>query len=179
MSRRAGAAGGIAGAVAAAVLLTGFGPPPDPGGFSDADLARSISPLTLNVDDLQRNVQSVATTTKGLVTLNTDVLFAFGKADLSERARQGIADALDDIPRKATVQVGGHTDSIGSTASNQRLSEQRAKAVAAAVRSARPDLKLQVRGYGEGRPVASNTSGGKDDPVGRAKNRRVELRYQA
>ena len=89
----------------------------------------------------------------------------------------GRAPARKPVPRGATVTIGGHTDSIGTTASNQKLSQRRAQAVATVVKAARSDLKLSVKGYGESRPVAPNTSGGKDDPDGRAQNRRVEIRY--
>ncbi|HRW01540.1 MAG TPA: hypothetical protein P5314_07170 [Tetrasphaera sp.] len=45
-------------------------------------------------------------------------------------------------------------------------------------RAARPDLKLDVEGFGKGRPVAPNSQGGEDNPEGRALNRRVEIRYE-
>ncbi len=171
----------VVGAATAVLLLTGFGPP-DPNGFSDADLAKSISPLTLNIDDLTTNVTDVADKTRAgsdeLVTLRSDILFAFGKATLSDPAQAKIRTLLGDVPKKARLSVAGHTDSIGSTSSNQKLSTARANAVAAVIRAARPDVKLTVAGYGEARPVAPNTSGGKDDPEGRAKNRRVELLYR-
>ena len=178
MSARAAAAA----AVAAVLLLTGFGPP-DPGGYTDADLARSISPLQRNVSDLSRNVTDVASRSRDgadeLITLKSDILFAFGKAALSDAARAKIAALVAKVPKKARLYVGGHTDSIGSTASNQRLSAARAQAVADVVRATRPDLRLTVEGFGETRPVAPNTSGGKDYPAGRAQNRRVELRYRS
>jgi OmpA-OmpF porin, OOP family len=70
------------------------------------------------------------------------------------------------------VSVGGHTDNVGNAASNLRLSRARAQAVATAVKAARPDLVLTVRGFGESTPVASNT-----DSRARSKNRRVEIRF--
>lgn len=164
------------------MMLTGFGPP-DPDGFSDRELASSISSLDRNVDGLSPNVTDAADRSRDgddeLITLKSDILFAFGKSNLNEAAAAKIRDLVDDVPEKARLYVGGHTDSIGSSASNQGLSEARAKAVAEVIRAARSDLKLTVKGYGEARPIAPNTSGGKDDPEGRAKNRRVELRYQA
>lgn len=178
----------MAAAVAAVVALTGFGPP-DPDGFTSAELARSVSPLdrrisdlNTRISDLSRNVQKVATERRegrdDLITLNSDILFGFDSTQLSDRAVSKIRSLAAQIPRRATVFVGGHTDSIGGTSYNQRLSTRRAQAVAAAIRAARPDLKLDVRGYGESRPVASNGSPGSDNPDGRAKNRRVELRYR-
>jgi outer membrane protein OmpA-like peptidoglycan-associated protein len=84
---------------------------------------------------------------------------------------------LSSIPKGARLSVHGHTDSVGDAARNQSLSRARAAAVAAVVHQARPDLRLDVRGFGESRPVKPNTKGGKDNPEGRAANRRVELRY--
>ena len=78
----------------------------------------------------------------------------------------------------AAVTVVGHTDSIGDPGFNQRLSEDRAKAVAAAIAKARPDLDLEVSGKGESDPLVANTSGGQDDPEGRARNRRVEVSFE-
>jgi outer membrane protein OmpA-like peptidoglycan-associated protein len=73
--------------------------------------------------------------------------------------------------------VHGHTDSVGTPQANLALSRARADAVATAIRGARPDLALDVQGFGEDRPVAPNERGGEDDPAGRAQNRRVELRF--
>lgn len=149
--------------------------------IDDASLRDSVSDLDPNVEDLGRNVDDVAGTgTDGgetVVTLAADVLFAFGKATMPPSAPARIAALMAKVPRRATLKVHGHTDSVGSTTDNLALSKARAQAVAAAVRAARPDLRLDVRGFGETRPVAPNSTGGADDPVGRAKNRRVELRY--
>jgi len=73
--------------------------------------------------------------------------------------------------KKTAVNVVGHTDSVGSDASNQQLSEQRAWAVASYLTS-RGVEATRVRSYGQGenRPVADNGS-----EAGRAANRRVEI----
>jgi outer membrane protein OmpA-like peptidoglycan-associated protein len=73
---------------------------------------------------------------------------------------------------KTYIDVMGHTDSSGSDAYNQALSERRASAVAGylgsrGVQSAR----MATKGYGESQPKASNL-----DEAGRAENRRVEIR---
>ena len=73
--------------------------------------------------------------------------------------------------------IEGHTDSKGTDEYNQKLSEARA----ATVRDWLADkgfvpAATPIQGYGEKRPVAPNaTPDGKDDPVGRQKNRRVEV----
>jgi outer membrane protein OmpA-like peptidoglycan-associated protein len=144
-------------------------------------IAASIHDLKLPVADLKLPVADVDTrSTDGgqtVLSLRSDVLFAFGKSDLSAAASAKIASLVADVKKNAQVKVYGYTDNVGSSASNVRLSRARARSVAAAVRQSRPDLRLTERGYGETHPVASNTSGGKDDPVGRAKNRRVEIRF--
>ncbi|MCO4090811.1 MAG: OmpA family protein [Sphingorhabdus sp.] len=90
----------------------------------------------------------------------------------------GFRNTLDQVSltlkqyEKTYVDVMGHTDSTGSDAYNQALSERRASAVAdylssRGVQSAR----LATRGYGESQPKASNL-----DAAGRSANRRVEIR---
>ncbi|GAA3762104.1 hypothetical protein GCM10022225_54790 [Plantactinospora mayteni] len=116
------------------------------------------------------------------VTLGADVLFAFGKADLTPAANQRLARVAERIRSQAsgTVLVDGHTDSIGSEADNLRLSRRRAEAVRDALVAllAGAPVTFRVSGYGEQKPVAPNsTPDGDDDPVGRAKNRRVEIRF--
>ncbi len=70
------------------------------------------------------------------------------------------------------VDVLGHTDSTGSDAHNQRLSVNRAQAVANYLTSRGvASARLGVRGYGESAPIASN-----DSEMGRAQNRRVEIK---
>ncbi len=73
---------------------------------------------------------------------------------------------------QTTVDVGGHTDSTGSFAHNQTLSEQRATSVAQYLRSQQVATgRLVVSGYGPRYPLASN-----DSAEGRMLNRRVEIK---
>lgn len=112
-----------------------------------------------------------------VVSLDTDVLFRFGDAKLTPTATRAIVKYVKAVPDGAEVTVVGHTDSVGSEQSNQKLSRDRAGAVAAAIAEKRTDLDLTVEGKGESDPVAANTKGGEDNPEGRMKNRRVEIRY--
>lgn len=111
------------------------------------------------------------------ITLQTDVLFAPGRADLTAAAGPAlkeIADFLNHDARGRKVRIEGHTDSTGSEEANQRLSQDRAEGVAGAlVGYGVSREKLVVRGYGKSHPVASN-----DIPAGQAKNRRVEIFIQ-
>ncbi len=69
------------------------------------------------------------------------------------------------------IEVGGHTDNVGADADNQRLSEQRAAAVAKFITSYGIDAaRVTSKGYGESKPVASN-----DTEEGRGLNRRTEI----
>lgn len=101
------------------------------------------------------------------------VTFAFDSAEIDGDA-VGILDAavaaLGEAPA-ADVIVAGHTDSIGSEAYNQQLSERRATSVRNFLvgRGIEAD-RLTVRAYGESQPVADNATA-----EGRAQNRRVEL----
>ncbi|GAA8843989.1 hypothetical protein DUHN55_09970 [Helicobacter pylori] len=113
-----------------------------------------------------------------VVTLDTDVLFDFGSAEMSDEAAAAVASAVTKVPKGEQVTVVGHTDSVGSTSDNLALSKKRAQAVADVLGEKRSDLRLRVSGKGEIQPVEPNSSGGKDNPDGREKNRRVEIRYR-
>lgn len=107
------------------------------------------------------------------VTMPQDVLFqtdsAVVRADL-QRDLQTLAGSLNRYPN-TTVQVIGNTDNTGDAAYNQRLSEQRAQAVAQVlIASGVNYARVQTVGRGESQPVASNLT-----PEGRAQNRRVEF----
>lgn len=102
-----------------------------------------------------------------------DVLFAFNSAELSEAARSTLVEISKRLSGASlvSVEVAGHTDSVGSDAYNQKLSERRAQSVANFLSGQGiPAEKLSVVGHGESQPVADN---GTD--AGRAQNRRVEL----
>lgn len=103
-----------------------------------------------------------------------EVNFSFGRSTLQSRATRTL-DAVGDVLRRypeLRIEVAGHTDSIGSEAFNQRLSEARAEAVRTYLLD-RFDLasnRIAARGYGETRPIAANS-----ERAGRALNRRVEF----
>jgi OmpA-OmpF porin, OOP family len=101
------------------------------------------------------------------------VLFDFNKSTLqpaSDAVLQQVADLLaKDKTQK--VEIQGHTDNVGGDASNQTLSEARAKAVADwLTKHGIAAARLSSRGYGKTKPVADN-----NNDEGRAKNRRVEI----
>lgn len=102
-----------------------------------------------------------------------DVLFAFNQSELTPTAKSqldSIMGKLEDAD-VVSIKVVGFTDSVGSDAYNQALSQRRASSVAEYLLSqgVAPN-KITSEGKGESQPVADN-----ETDEGRAKNRRVEL----
>ncbi|MBX6372712.1 MAG: OmpA family protein [Acetobacteraceae bacterium] len=101
------------------------------------------------------------------------VFFDWDRADLTDRARQIIADAAQASRRVQTtrIEVAGHADRSGSAQYNQRLSQRRADNVAAElVRNGVPRNEIVVSAYGETRPLVPTADG-----VREPQNRRVEI----
>ena len=124
--------------------------------------------------DAAKPVQSCGT----VITLEDSVLFDFGSSDLRSEASTTLANLATVLKdsKAPKVQVQGHTDSVSDDASNQTLSEQRAKAVTEALTSNGVTASIESVGYGETKPVAPNeNSDGSDNPAGRRLNRRVEV----
>lgn len=100
--------------------------------------------------------------------INSDQLFATDSYRISNAGRRRLQSFFGSASAFAYTIVG-HTDSRASDKYNMRLSYNRANAVAA-VGSASGARIIDVRGYGERMPLASNASA-----AGMAKNRRVEI----
>lgn len=102
------------------------------------------------------------------------VTFDFNSAALKPQfypALDQVAGTMAEY-NQTVVEVSGHTDSVGSDAYNQRLSEQRAESVTNyLVGKGLMRQRFEVVGMGERYPIASN-----DTDAGRAQNRRVEIR---
>ncbi|MBI3950958.1 MAG: OmpA family protein [Acidobacteria bacterium] len=115
-------------------------------------------------------------TARGLILNLPDILFEFNKATLQPQARE-VLDKIAQILLKFQgyrLSIEGHTDSIGSDAYNQKLSEKRAQSVRNYLTKADiPLTVIEAAGFGESQPIASNTTG-----EGRQKNRRVEIVIQ-
>jgi outer membrane protein OmpA-like peptidoglycan-associated protein len=112
-------------------------------------------------------------TPRGLQVNMADVLFAFGKYDLQPPAREALAKFSGIVLAHPGLHlaVEGYTDSVGSDAFNQMLSEQRASTVRAYLITQGLDPNsITATGFGKSNPVASN-----DTPAGRQQNRRVEI----
>ncbi len=103
-----------------------------------------------------------------------DLLFKTGKTELDERSFRILDQLVDFMNQNPTIKIElqGHTDSDGSEASNQILSEGRAQAAVDYLsRKGIAVNRLVAKGYGETTPIATNNT-----PEGKAKNRRVELK---
>lgn len=94
------------------------------------------------------------------ISLSADTLFAFGSARLSENGKADLNRLAGQVRaenvRLQSVNIEGHSDRIGPDASNMRLSEQRARAVANYLTANHPEwmeARINVIGYGESRPV--------------------------
>ena len=122
-------------------------------------------PPTVVPDDIQQTMIRLS-----------NALFAFDKFDLNQEARTMLDEVvgwLKEYPN-LNVEIGGHTDNMGSDDYNQKLSENRAKAVYDYfVQHGVAAERLSYKGYGESRPIATN-----ETSEGRQANRRVELQIK-
>lgn len=108
------------------------------------------------------------------IALDSSVMFDTGKSIIKPEARKELHEAAERIRKfaGAAVLISGHTDNVGSDASNQSLSSARAEAVKAFLakdEGIAPD-SLVTKGFGSTQPVADNGS-----DAGRARNRRVDV----
>ncbi|MBB4148211.1 outer membrane protein OmpA-like peptidoglycan-associated protein [Sphingobium scionense] len=109
-----------------------------------------------------------------LLRMPSGITFAFNDASVQPQFRptlDEVASILSQYP-KTYIDVYGHTDSDGSDAYNQTLSERRAQSVANYLSShGVQSARIATRGFGESQPIASNAT-----EEGKASNRRVEIK---
>ncbi|OJY69592.1 MAG: hypothetical protein BGP16_07450 [Sphingobium sp. 66-54] len=109
-----------------------------------------------------------------LLRMPSGITFATDQSAIQPQFRptlDQVAQTLAEYP-KTMVDVLGHTDSDGSEAYNQALSERRARSVSDyLVSHGVASVRMATTGYGETRPIASN-----ETPDGKAQNRRVEIK---
>jgi outer membrane protein OmpA-like peptidoglycan-associated protein len=115
------------------------------------------------------------------IELASDVLFDFNRWSI----RQSAIPALEEVAKilkshaNLAISLTGHTDSIGTEAYNNALSLKRAKSVYGWLIHFGElyDANILTSGKGKSNPIAPNTNpDGSDNPLGRQKNRRVEIR---
>jgi putative exosortase-associated protein (TIGR04073 family) len=141
-------------------------------GFSDSYLSEEAYQLTrISGAVVERRAGAL------VVRFPDDMLFPVGSDQLSRGATtrlQEVARILRNTP-KAQVVVAGYTDSTGTASYNQELSRRRAETVRTyLVRQGVSSQRIELVGFGEASPVASN-----DTSAGRMSNRRVELEVRA
>ncbi|MFN5169754.1 MAG: OmpA family protein [Cyclobacteriaceae bacterium] len=109
-----------------------------------------------------------------------NIYFGFDSAIIrkeSARELDKLVQLLNDNP-EIKIEMGSHTDSVGSNTYNIDLSQRRAQAtVDYLIRKGIDTKRLVAKGYGETRPIARNTNpDGSDNPDGRQRNRRTEFK---
>lgn len=142
-----------------------------------------FQPTQTQVIQAQQQLGAQTTNREVRIVLPADVLFDFDKATIRPDAAEALRQTLTVIRyyKDAPIRIEGHTDSKGSEAYNQTLSEQRSQSVQQWLVSAGnvSASRLTTRGFGKLKPRAQNTQAdGSDDPAGRQLNRRVEIVIQ-
>jgi outer membrane protein OmpA-like peptidoglycan-associated protein len=140
------------------------------------ELARRDAANQQRIETMQQELAKLAetrTTERGFIVTLPGVFFDSGKSALKAGARNTLSKIADLLRANAELRIAieGHTDSVGTDALNQALSDKRAAAVRDYLASrGLPEDRMTTTGLGETAPVATN-----DTPAGRQQNRRVEL----
>lgn len=151
---------------------------------SNFEIKREGDISTLTTDKISLRYDHKAQQFK--LNLDTNVAFEFDKDIVRPGGQEALKQFASQVKNIQSfcrengvpmpqIEIAGHTDSKGSDQFNQDLSERRSTQVAKALvaEGVSPD-SLQTKGYGEKSPIAANEIGTKDNPQGRAQNRRVE-----
>ncbi|PCJ77033.1 MAG: hypothetical protein COA53_02165 [Rhodobacteraceae bacterium] len=139
------------------------------GGAIGADLDKQEAALR---SQMGNNVNIINTGSQLIVSLPEDITFATNSAVIKSSLigdLNTLAASMNTYPN-TTIEVVGHTDNTGTSAYNQALSEQRARAVRGVLINTVNPNRVVAYGVGETRPVQSNASF-----AGRQANRRVEI----
>lgn len=129
--------------------------------------------------ELNRSIALNPITVGSKIVLN-NIFFDYDKSTLQSTSMVELRNLL--LLMKSNpgmkVEISGHTDSKGTAAYNIKLSEDRARAVVAYLtEKGISGDRMTARGYGKSMPIAPNVKeDGKDNPLGRQLNRRVELK---
>lgn len=132
----------------------------------------SNHPELLEGKPLEIDYSGEITTT--VASKDVHINFEFGSANISASSTQVLNEIYSSAVTAEGLKIGiyGHTDNVGSPQNNLNLSEARAQAVKNwLVKKGIPSNRIEVRGYGEEKPIAENTT-----ETGRAANRRVQIK---
>ncbi|GAA4910362.1 OmpA family protein [Nesterenkonia rhizosphaerae] len=134
--------------------------------------------VDINPTDFVMELGNSESEDEEVIVLETDILFPAMEWELPAEAGSRLTELVEEVPEGSQVQVHGHTDSNpvpdGHDFDNEVLSGNRAQAVADSLAESRPDLTLEVAGFGEAQPAVTEDP---EDPSTYAANRRVEIRY--
>lgn len=122
--------------------------------------------------EIEKNLFLVPIEVGATVRLN-NIFFEFGSANLKEESYSELNRVVEFLQQNPTVKIelSGHTDNVGSDASNNKLSQDRVNSVKTyLVSKGISESRMQAKGYGKTKPVATN-----DTEEGRQQNRRVEF----
>ena len=138
---------------------------------------------TRDLKGMLKDLGAKVTDQEIVIQLAADVLFDFDKSDIKPAAVDILAKVAKVLSEmgKAPATVEGHTDGKGAADYNQKLSDRRANSVKEWLvkQGGVAASRLSAIGYGMTRPVAPNAKpNGSDDPDGRQKNRRVDIRLK-
>ncbi len=143
------------------------------GGTAGAVIGHQMDKQAEEIAKTVPDVQVIRVGEGIVVEFSSNVLFGFDKSTLSVDAKNNLdklIKVLESYP-ETDIEVQGHTDSSGSVAYNQTLSEQRASAVAGYLATNNVSTnRLTIIGFGEMLPKYLN-----ETEQGRAQNRRVEF----
>lgn len=122
--------------------------------------------------DVRRDFK-VQRATEGATFQLDNIFFDLGKASLKDESLPSLDELYEILQKnKIDIELGGHTDSIGSDENNLKLSQDRVNSVKTYLENKGiSSLRINAVGYGEAKPVASNST-----EEGRALNRRVEVK---
>ncbi len=123
-------------------------------------------------EEIEKNI-SLKPIEKGARVVLNNIFFETGSATLSQESYIELGKAVDLLNqnKNMVVEIGGHTDNVGSDENNMRLSHERAKSVREfLVKAGIVSTRLEAKGYGETQPVANN-----ETEEGRHANRRTEF----
>jgi outer membrane protein OmpA-like peptidoglycan-associated protein len=147
--------------------------PPPPAAF---DTAAATSAANAQAMQALEAVTPGTAVEVALKALNLPVVnFASGSAAVPADAKAVLVKAaavMSVLPATLRLEISGHTDNTGTAEGNMLLSRQRAQAVADFLLEAGvPRERLAAQGYGDARPIATNTT-----EEGRFHNRRIEVK---
>ena len=148
--------------------------------FSDVlrDLTKSTLQVALTTEEIQTKLDSDERA-EAMPKIDIPILFAYDKADLTQEGRdqsEKPATALTDFVKQGwQVYVIGHTDSKGSDAYNQTLSEQRAATVMQFLTQRFPKQQTQFKAAGKGETELKFIAKNDQDEATHRLNRRVEI----